>query len=192
MTLRLRAFLNDERGTATIEFVFIIPIVMLIFMSALESSLYMARHVMLERSVDIVVRSIRLGQLDYLKLLPQATQHAELKELICETSVLGRSVADCITAMKIWMQPVNTADFQMMAPDRFCADVARPLSPLNTAPGTTEFALGTDNDIMLLRICLKEEPLFPTSVISASMVATGEGDGNYALMTTSIFVTEPG
>ena len=43
-----------------------------------------------------------------------------------------------------------------------------------------------------MQICLKEEPMFPTSVIGAGLIAGGENDGSYALMTTSIFVNEPG
>ena len=45
---------------------------------------------------------------------------------------------------------------------------------------------------MLLRICLKEEPMFPTSIIGAGLISAGEEDGSYALMTTSVFVNEPG
>ncbi|MDM7932107.1 TadE/TadG family type IV pilus assembly protein [Tabrizicola sp.] len=180
---RLRAFIADERGTATIEFVLIIPVVLLIFMASMESSLFMARSVMLERSVDIVVRDIRLGSLSGLT-------HAQLKRRICETSALVYSIDTCVDAMRIWMQPINTADFAMVAPPRSCVDRSEPIDPLQEPTGD-EFKFGVDNDIMLMRICLKEEPMFPTTVIGASLIAD-ETDGNYALLTTSVFVNEPG
>lgn len=187
----IRAFLADEGGTASIEFVFIVPIVMLIFLASIESSYFMVRHVMLERSVDMVVRDIRLGKLDYLKDKTQAEQHATLKSLICGTSVLN-SKATCIDSMKIWMQAINTANFDMVAPPRDCVDRTEPIDPLDPGPSTAEFKFGDDNEIMLLRICLKEEPMFPTSVIGAGLIADGENDGSYALLTTSVFVNEPG
>jgi hypothetical protein len=108
----LGRFLADETGTATIEFCFVIPIVMTIFMASVEASLYMARHAMLERSVDIVVRGIRLGHYDSLT-------HNQLKTEICESGMLGKSVQSCVDAMSIWMQPINTANFAMVAPPHF-------------------------------------------------------------------------
>lgn len=182
MTL-VRRFVGDEAGTATIEFCFVIPIVTMIFMASVEASMYMARHAMLERSVDIIVRGIRLGNYDSLT-------HKELKTLICEGGMLGKSVATCIDSMKIWMQPINTATFAMVAPPKFCMDKSQPINPLQDPTGT-EFAFGSDNEIMLMRICLKEDPMFPTSIVGAEMIKA-EPDGEYALITTTIFVNEPG
>ena len=188
----LRRFLKDENGTATIEFLMVFPVIMTIFFASFESSFFMIRHVMLERSVDIVVRGIRLGQLDYMTTFSQAEQHKILKELICEESALVSSVADCIQDLRIWLQPINTADFAMLAPTRYCVDTSAPIDPADPGPPTTEFALGTDNEIMLMSVCLKQEPIFPSSIVGAQLVADGEGDGSYALMTNTIFVNEPG
>lgn len=183
--IRLHTFVGDDRGTASIEFVFIIPVIMMIFMASFESSLYMARHVMLERSVDIVVRDIRLGNLDDLN-------HSELKEVICERSAMGISVQNCVDSMRIWMQPINTADFAMIAPPRGCVDRAEPIDPLAPEPDPSEFRFGSDNEIMLMRICLKETPMFPTTIVGAGLIADGEEDGSYAILTTTVFVNEPG
>jgi hypothetical protein len=188
---RLRSFLADEGATATIEFVFIIPIVMTIFMASFESSMYMVRHVMLERSVDIVVRDVRLGRLDYMKEYPQAEQHKILKELICNGSALVASVQQCVKDLRIWLQPVETANF-VMPPARYCIDRSAPVAAIDPGPPATEFALGSDNQIMLMSVCLKGDPMFPTTVVGAALIEDGENDGSYALMTTSIFVNEPG
>jgi len=182
----LRAFLADERGTATIEFVILVPIVLTIFFASFESSFYMIRSVMLERSVDIVVRDIRLGVLDNLN-------HRLLKRRFCETSALVYSVDECVNKMRIWMQPLNTATFDMLVPQRNCMDKSANIDPL-VDPAATEFAYGSDNDIMLLSICLLEEPLFPTTIVGAALVgANGNGDDeNYGLIVNSVFVNEPG
>jgi Flp pilus assembly protein TadG len=177
----LRRFLKDDRGSATIEFLFVFPIIFLVFTASFESSMYMARYIMFDRSVDLVVRQLRLGNL-------KSITHQQLKERICETGVMASSKADCTNKMRIWMQPVNTASFDMVAPPVACVDKA---SEVNTdEPPANEFAAGTDNDIMLLRICLKEWPMFPTSGISVKMPT--QPDGSVAMIVTSVFVNEPG
>lgn len=179
----LRRFLADETGTASIELLYVLVPTMLLFMGSFESSLFMIRHVMLERSVDIVVRDIRLGNLDGLT-------HAQLKEMICDTSALVTSLDDCISHMKIYMAPIDTANFDMPNIPNACIDNVENITPLDEPTGT-EFAFGADNEIMLLRICLKEAPMFPTTALGASMIKD-EVDGNYALITTTTFVNEPG
>ncbi|WP_137110459.1 TadE/TadG family type IV pilus assembly protein [Rhodobacter sp. SY28-1] len=177
----LRQFLKDDRGTATVEFLFVFPIIFLVFTASFESSMYMARYIMFDRSVDIVVRNLRLGNL-------KNVTHQQLKERICESGMMAKSKADCTNKMRIWMQPVNTADFNMLAPPLACVDKA---SEVNTdEPPANEFAAGTDNDIMLMRICLKEWPMFPTSGISVKMAT--QPDGSVAMIVTSVFVNEPG
>ena len=57
---RIAAFLPDEMrredGTAAMEFVLVIPVIMMIFMASFESGLLMTRSIMLEQSVDMTMR----------------------------------------------------------------------------------------------------------------------------------------
>jgi hypothetical protein len=178
---RLGRFLKDDSGTATIEFLFVFPIIFTIFTASFESSLYMAKFVMFDRGVDLVMRQVRLGN-------AAGMTHQQLKEEICEEGLLIDSMADCLNKMRIWMQPVNTADFSMVAPPVTCVEQA---SQVNTGePPANEFAYGTDNDIMLLRICLKEWPIFPTTAVSVKMPR--QPDGSVAMIVTTVFVNEPG
>ena len=89
--------------------------------------------------------------------------------------------------MKIWMQPVNTGTFVMAAPPKSCVDKSQPIN--TDEPPGNEYALGTDNDIMLMRICLKEDPMFPTTAVSVKMPV--ESDGIYVMLVTTTFVNEP-
>jgi hypothetical protein len=98
------------------------------------------------------------------------------------------TLSDCVTSMKIWMQPINTGNFNMLAPPKTCVDKAQPIN--TDDPPANEFAYGTDNDIMLMRICLKENPMFPTTAISVKMPV--EADGSYVMLVTTSFVNEPG
>ena len=176
---RLRHFLKDDSGTSAIEFVFVFPMIFMIFTASFESSLFMSRYVMFERAVDEVVRQLRL------RTLPNVTNQA-LKREICEAGMLISSVQDCINDMRIWMQPVNTANFVMAAPPRHCSDRNQ---PLNLVEEAALVQTGTDNDIMLMRICLKEDPMFATTFFSMGMAS--QPDGTYAMIVTSTFVNEP-
>jgi TadE-like protein len=176
-----RTFLQDESGVATIEFLFMFPLLFLVFTATFESSMYMARHVMFERAVDLTVRQLRLGTM----LNPS---HQVLKETICRNGMLGNSITDCVNTMKIWMQPINTGTFAMNAPPRSCVDKAQPIN--TDDPPATEFAYGAENEIMLLRICIKVDPMFPTTAVSVKMPV--EPDGTRVLLVTSTFVNEPG
>lgn len=183
---RLQRFLTAEDGTSTIEFCFVVPLVLTIFFASFESSYYMVRHVMLERSVDQVVRDLRLGTLIPDNAAPTAG-HALLKQAICERSALISSMTGCLNSIRIWLQPVSTATWAINPPDA-CVDKTAGVAPLTTIPAG-EFAPGADNEIMLMRVCLREEPMFSTTAVGAAMMRS---DGEFALVTTSVFVNEPG
>lgn len=178
---KFRSFLLDNSGEASIEFVFIFPILFTIFTASFESSMYMARYVMFDRAVDLTVRQLRLGTL----LKPT---HQNLKDTICRSGMLISSVSDCVNSMKIWMQPIDTASFNMAAPPSSCVDRAQPIN--TDEPPVSEFAYGAENQIMLMRICMKEYPMFPTTAVSVKMPV--DSDGNYVMLVTSTFVNEPG
>ncbi|WP_309663749.1 pilus assembly protein [Tabrizicola sp.] len=176
-------FLHSDEGAVTIEFVIAFPLVMTIFMSSFESSFYMARHVMLERAVDLVIRDLRLGML-------VGVTHTDLKKEICARSILlAGSPAECQKGLKIWLQPVNTATFAMPITPTSCVDRSAPIDPMQAVPAT-EFALGAGNQIMLVRVCMKQDPMFLTTPIGAGLVM--DDDGGYSLVTASVFVNEPG
>lgn len=177
----LRRFLTDDSGEAAIEFVLVFPILFLVFTASFESSMYMARYVMFDRAVDMVVRDVRLG-------IFNKPTHQLLKQRICREGMLVGSVPTCMNRMKIWMQPVNTGTFAMTAPPKACVDKVQNIN--TSEPPANEFAYGTDNDIMLMRICLKEQPMFPTTAVSLKMPV--EKDGSYIMQVTSVFVNEPG
>lgn len=177
----IRAFLNDDSGEAAIEFVFVFPIIFLIFTAAFESSMFMAKAAMLDRAVDLTVRQLRLGNFTN-------PTHEKVKQTICRSGVMMESLTDCMQSMKVWMQPVNTANFTMAAPPRSCVDKRQPIS--TDEPPANEFAVGTDNDIMLMRVCMKEDPIFPTTAVSTKMPV--DPDGNYVMLVTTTFVNEPG
>jgi hypothetical protein len=177
-----RSLLAREDGTATIEFALTFPVLIIIFCASFESSIFMVRSVSLERSVDLVVRDLRLGKLGIIE--PPA-----LKKLICERSSVLGDIAKCVTAMAVELRPVSTTNFAVPSTPASCVDRNALINPtVESTPPT--FILGGDNEIMLMRVCLKANPMFPTTVFGVRM-NNPTADGGYSIVTASTFVVEP-
>ena len=78
---RFGRFGRDDKGTAAVEFAMTVPLLLTIFMASFESGFLMVRSIMLEQSVDMTMRELRLGHYP----IPTA---ALLKTNICERSVI--------------------------------------------------------------------------------------------------------
>lgn len=178
----LRRFFRRNDGTSTIEFVLTFPLIIAIFCVSFESSFYMIRSVGLERSLDLVMRDLRLGVLGSIT-------HYGLKTEICERSVVLGNTADCVKALKIELQPVSTASFAMPPTPVACVDRSQNIDPM-IEPNPDEYTLGDSNQIMLMRVCLQADPMFRSTVFGVQMNRTGP-DGGYSLVSTSTFVNEP-
>jgi hypothetical protein len=178
----LRQFWANEDGSPTIEFVLTFPFVIIVFCAAFESSFYMIKSVSLERSLDLVIRDLRLGSLGSIS-------HFQLKTEICSRAAVLGDTTDCVKGMKIELQPINTANFVMPATPTTCVDRTQDIDPA-IEPSPSEYSLGDGNQIMLMRVCLQAAPMFKTTVFGTQMNRTS-ADGYYSLITTSTFVNEP-
>jgi Flp pilus assembly protein TadG len=179
-----RRFIDDEEGTSTIEFVLTFPTLVIIFCASFESSFFMVRSVSLERSVDLVIRELRLGQLGAIK-------HSDLKKEICSRSSVLGEVSKCERALAIELRPVDTDTFAMPTTPAVCVDRREPIDPdVDPEPSPEQYTLGGENQIMLVRVCLQADPMFPTTVFGTRMNRTGD-DGGYSIVTATTFVVEP-
>jgi hypothetical protein len=170
---RLYRRAKREDGTATIEFVIVVPIVVTIFMASVEAGFYMAKHVMMERGLDLVMRDLRLGNLG-------AVDHDDLRELICAATPI---LKDCESILKVEMRPVSTVTFDLPATPTTCIDRGEETEPL------TEFTPGGSNEIMIIRICAVQDPIFPSTGIGLQLRA--DAQGGYQMVSASVFVNEP-
>ena len=167
-----RAFRRED-GTATMEFVVAIPVLITIFTASFESGLLMTRSIMLEQSVDMTMRELRLGHYP----LPDAPL---LKTEICKRTVIFK---DCEANIMIEMTRVNTANWSMPKTDVACIDRAEDIQPV------TALQIGQQNDIMLVRVCVVQDALFPTTGVGLGLPK--DGNGGYGVVAVSAFVTEP-
>lgn len=168
-----RRFLAAEKGTASLEFVISVPILLMIFCASFESGLLMMRAILLEQAVDRTMRELRLGH------YPLPTS-ALLKSEICARGIILQNCEENIT---IELVRINTSNWAMPTGQIQCIDRDEDIDPV------LALQIGQQNDVMLVRICLIQDAMFPRMALGAQMPLDGR-DG-YALITSSAFVTEP-
>jgi hypothetical protein len=164
---------KDESGTATIPFVIFLPFFLTLVISSLEMGLLMMRHVMLERALDLAVRDLRLG-------IWVPASNIDLKQRICNYAGI---LPDCMNAVLVELRPVSKITWQPLSSGPVCVDRTAQVQPL------TEFITGTSNDMMLVRACVKVEPMFPMTGIGFSLPK--DASGAYSLVSSTAFVNEP-
>lgn len=170
---RLNPAFRREDGTAAMEFVLAVPLLITIFMASFEAGLLMIRSIMLEQSVDMTMRELRLGHYT----LPDA---ALLKTEICKRTVIFK---DCQANITIEMTRISTTNWALPGTDVACIDRSEDIQPV------TALQIGQQNDIMLIRVCVVQDALFPTTGIGLGLPK--DGQGGYGVISTSAFVTEP-
>jgi len=162
-----------EEGSASVEFVILFPMFMILFVSCFESAMLMTRQVMLERAVDLSVRGLRLGTWT-------PPTHTDLKKNICR---LAGIIPDCMNVILVELRPVSTETWSPLNNSPTCVDRSQAIQPVTTVDG------GLDNEMMLVRACVKVKPLFPATGLG--MILPKDGWNSYALVSTSAFVNEP-
>lgn len=170
---QIRRIVRSEKGTATIEFVICVPVIMAIFMASIESGLFMTRFILMEQSVDKVMRNLRLGQ------YPDPTV-AFLKSEICDRAVI---LGECSANITIELQPVSTTAWDFPSTSTVCVDRDNDITPATT------FRPGAAHEIMMVRVCVIQDAIFPLTGMGLKLAK--DAQGGYALITASAFVNEP-
>ncbi|MEL7398358.1 MAG: pilus assembly protein [Pseudomonadota bacterium] len=169
----LAQFRRDDSGTASTEFIVVMPLYIAVLAMGVELGLITLRHTLLERGVDIAVREVRLGT-------GTAPQHDDIKDLICANSLM---LLDCSNKLRLEMRSADIRAFNSLDTSPDCTDSAEPSKPVR------EFMPGQQNELMLLRACLKYEPLFPKAFLGSALSVDGSGEAS--VIVTSGFVQEP-
>ncbi len=169
----LRRFRRDEDGTATIEFVLYFSLLFVILAAGIELAYMNLRHAMLERAVDQVVRDIRLST----GHIPSYTQ---VREDICDKATV---IDACEDNLMLEMKQIDPRAFAGLPSDVDCISAAQEPRPVRT------FQHGQDNQLMLLRACMKFKPVFPSTGLGAELEI--DDDGYTHLVVTAAFVQEP-
>lgn len=177
MMTRMKRFVSrfrkEEDGNATIEFVLYFTIFMSILAAGVEIAYMNLRHSMLERGVDLVTRDIRLST-------GNIPTYNEVRTKICEEATI---LDECESNLRLEMVQVSPRDFSAAPTNADCINAVEDPKPVRN------FQHGLDNDLMLIRACLKYKPVLPTTSLGAELNL--DDDGYAQLVVTSAFVQEP-
>ncbi|QYX58148.1 pilus assembly protein [Roseovarius sp. SCSIO 43702] len=169
----LTRFRRDEDGNSSVEFMILFPVYFALLIMSLELSMITLRHTMLERGLDIAVRELRLGT-------GTAPQHSQIKQIICDNALL---ISDCSNSLKLEMVPKDIRAFVTLDGNVDCSDKAAPSKPVKA------FVPGQQNELMMLRACLKYDPIFPKWDLARAL--DRDSSGQIAIQSTTAFVQEP-
>lgn len=170
----LRAFGLSEKGVASVEFVIVFPFFVGVFLSSFEVAIMNIRAVVMERSVDIAVREIRLGG-------GTSIEHNDVRTQICNNAIL---IPECEDVTKIELTRVDRDTWTANVEDQAdCQDRLDEIKP------PKNFQNGTANDLMLIRVCAVVDTIFPTFGVGRSIPQ--DENGGYILISSSAFVNEP-
>ena len=174
----LRRLAASQDGHATIEFVITFPALIFILLSGIELAMVSLNHSTLERAVDMTVRDIRLGT----GTMPEDADvnHENIKNTICDRAAF---IPDCRENLRLEMVRMDPRNWTGLSNDVDCTDKSEDSLPVRN------FRNGAENELMILRACVKFDPIFPTSGLGKQLAKDGAGQA--ALIATSAFVQEP-
>lgn len=168
----MRAFKREE-GTASVEFVIVVPIILTIFMASFEAGFFMIRSVMLEQAVDMTMREVRLGHFAMVN-------GPILKEEICKHILL---FTNCEASLSVEMERVLTTNWSLPVDLTTCVNRSE-----NTEPAV-QMQIGQQNEMILVRACIIQDAIFPSTGLALEMPL--DAQGGYALYSKSAYVVEP-
>lgn len=179
----LGSFSKRSDGSATVEFALLFPLFVAIFLMGFESGLYMYRNVMLERGVDLAIRDVRLGN-------GKIPELAEFKTSICDNAFFDDEDGECSKSLMVEMRQIEMepGGASNMMGDARCVDRRHEEDQSDFG----SYDVGGTNEVVMVRVCYVQSPIFPTTGIGLGMGQANDLGGNYALISTSAFVTEPG
>lgn len=171
---RARRFGRSQDGSSTIEFALFVPFFLMLFLSAFELGMLMARNVMLDRGVDIAVRELRLGTIDPLN-------EVTLKAAICDAAVI---IPDCENQIRLEMRQLDPRNWAQIPNDADCIDRGDPGQPARDFAPTNN-----SNELVILRACSLLDPFAPFAALGS--VLSENGTNPYELVATTAYVVEP-
>ncbi|MEM6387219.1 MAG: TadE family protein [Pseudomonadota bacterium] len=172
-------FRQRDDGNATIEFVFLFPLFMAIFLMGFEAGFYMVRSVMLERAVDIAARDIRLGN-------GNVPDFDAVRDNICENAF---AIYECTNSVHVYMEEVQIAPGAIAAVTGDARCINRRSNVPQYLPG--DYNVGNTNTMMVVQVCATVTPMFPTTGIGLGL-QIDDLNGDTAIVTSTAFVNEPG
>lgn len=171
---RARAWLRDESGAITAEFVIVFPIIVVLFLMSLEASIAQLRIVMMDRALDLVVRELRLGHLG------EEPEPEEVRKHLCARAML---IPNCERDMTLEMRVIDRTSWTGFTLPPACINRVSKIRP------PVDFTQGGINEVVTIRACTVFDPIFPSTHFGLALPR--DASGGYQIAAMSAFVNEP-
>lgn len=175
---RLKTFARREKGTATLEFCIMFPIVLLLFVGVFENALILTRQVMLERALDNSVRLLRLTT-------NENVSPSDIRGHICSNTLV---ISNCQQLLVVDLREIDQATYALPGEDTLCVEAdgltVNPDNQYDPRRGD-----GIENELMLIRVCAQVTTFLPHSGFGLTL--TRDDLGFLHMVAASIFVNEP-
>jgi hypothetical protein len=166
-------FLQSAAGSATVEFVILVPLVLMMLLSSIDYGVVMLRQVFLDRAVDMAAREVRLGQM--------SGGFNGFRDRICARTFL---LGNCARTIAIEMRPISTATWAGLDEPARCVNRAEDIAPM------LEFNPGAGRqELMLIRVCVAADPFIRLTGMVLGMQELPTG--GYAVVSRTAWVNEP-
>ena len=166
-------FFRKEDANATVEFVIVFPLIVLIFVAAFETAMLLTRQVMMERALDSAVRYMRLTS-------GVSVTHDAIRDNICENSPI---LIDCQNSLLLDLRVIDQDSYNLPDYHTLCVDRSGTVNPAN------EFNPGAENELMLIRTCALVDRILPISGLGLDL--TRDDTGAIHITAATVFVNEP-
>ena len=170
----LRRFARSEEGSSTVEFCMWVPFMMFFLASMVEASTFMMRWMLLDRSLDIAVRELRLRTTN-------PPTFDELRQMLCDNMRLP----DCMNSLHLELSIVDQATWSGLGDAPLCRDRSQPIIPVTEK----NIPASLPNQFMTIRACALMEPLFGKVGIGA--ILPKDSNGELQVLAYSAYVQEP-
>ncbi len=177
---KLRKLRRNEDGSASMEFVILFPLLAFILILTIELGLVLMRGALLERSLDMAVRELRLNT-------GVNMQHDEFRDLVCARA---GSIDNCLEQVRIELVQVDPFGWsQEIDPTPDCINSVTQSGGVTEVNPVREFKTGQSNELMYIRACLRFTPMLGGVGIGAFMEK--DDQGRVKLFAASAYVQEP-
>lgn len=171
--LLLARFLRSSVGSATVEFVILVPLVLMMLFSSIDYGVVMLRQVFLDRAVDMAAREVRLGQM--------TGGFTGFRDRICARTFL---LNNCAQTIAIEMRPIVVGNWVGLNSPAQCVNREQAVAPV------LEFNPGAGlQELMLIRVCVAADPFIRLTGMVLGMNELPSG--GYAVVSRTAWVNEP-
>lgn len=172
---RMQAFRRSQTGASTVPTVLFLPIFLIIMLAGVELGVLVLRQTLFDRGVDLSARILRLG----IQPMPS---HEVLKRSICSNIAF---IPNCMNDLSVEIFEVNKTTWTSTGAGTRATCTDRSL----VTPPAVVLQRGESNQLMLLRACLKVDPMIAGIGLGAALHT--DASGQFAMITTTAFVNEP-